>query len=111
MSTTKQKHHVLLTGKNLFIYDQNKQKLAETELPDTGPYQMQHIVFAGGKGYIGVFDSQSQKIYLFNHELNLTDGFPLKGNSLFEINDINQDKNFDVVVSGFGKNIYTYTLR
>ena len=45
-----------------------------------GKYDDFNVLTANDKTYVNIFDSQNNKIYLFNNELNLINGFPISSN-------------------------------
>ena len=59
---------------------------------------------------IGVADKESGKIYLFNENGNLEENFPLYGNTLFSIGNLNAEGEH-FLVTGTGNNIYSYLLK
>ncbi|HET6245754.1 MAG: DUF3352 domain-containing protein [Bacteroidetes bacterium] len=103
------KEYIFINGNKLHVFNQNKENLFKHEFNNPLNLQSQYFYFPDGNGKTGVTDVLAQEIYLFDEAGNLFDNFPLKGSTLFSIEDINQDNNLNIVV-GSGRNIYLYQI-
>lgn len=66
--------------------------------------------FPGNLVRIGIADSKSGKIYLFEDNGTQPEGFPLLGSTLFSVGDLNRDGEL-YLVTGSGSNVFTYLLK
>ena len=60
---------------------------------------------------VGIVDSAGNRIFLFNPDGKLHDGFPLQGSSLFSIGKMTESSgNLNLLVGSEGGNLFNYTL-
>ena len=57
-----------------------------------------------------ITDLQTQKVYLFDSQAKLISNFPVYGNSLIELDNIDVDSNLEFVVKGDSNNIIVYKI-
>ena len=86
------KELLVIKNGNIIFIDKNKSELK------FGEYKSLKIFNNKTYNLIGLFDSQNNKSYLFDKNLNLIDGFPLKSNSdiNYKINNGNLEYAFKV---------------
>ena len=104
--------YVFVDKQKLSVYSQNKIRYSIFDYPfESGiMYPPVFFEFPAHSKKIGISDTQSNKIYLFDETGTLHNAFPLYGNTLFSIGDINKDGELYLVV-GSGNNIYSYLLK
>jgi hypothetical protein len=98
------------TEKNLVILSENKLTINAKEIVlDFGLYTRPEIFELNNKTYISITDTQAQRVYVFDENANLYDGFPVYGNSSA---DIKAFKGFSVylLVQGEEGEIILYRL-
>ena len=61
--------------------------------------------------YIGVVSEKNNKLYLFDDNGVLMDGFPKTGKTLFCLGDLNNDGTLNVVAGSPDGSIYVYQVR
>ena len=60
---------------------------------------------------VGVVDAAANRIYLFNPDGKLHDGFPLQGSSQFSIGKMSESsESLSLLVGSDGGNLFNYTL-
>ena len=79
--------------KSIFTLDRNILSNTKNNIEIAfGKYEDFKIYLGNDKSFINIFDSQNNKIYLFDNELNLIKGFPIKSKNnadfIFEKNSI-----------------------
>ncbi len=79
--------------KSIFTLDRNILSNTKNNIEIAfGKYEDFKIYLRNDKSFINIFDSQNNKIYLFDNELNLIKGFPIKSKNnadfIFEKNSI-----------------------
>lgn len=82
-------------------------KKIELEL---GVYTAPRIFYIRNKIYVTITDLQSQKVYLFDSQAKPIPNFPVFGNSIIDLADINGDKTLEIVVLGKKDELITYKL-
>ncbi|APY11489.1 ribonuclease HII [Seonamhaeicola sp. S2-3] len=104
-------HYLTTTSKTLVALNENKLtiKSKTTEL-DFGSYSKPKIFYINDKIYVTVTDKQSHKVYLFDSLSKLIPNFPVYGNSLIELNNIDKDRNLELVTKGESNSIILYQI-
>lgn len=104
-------HGMVATAKTLVLMNDNiltiRGKKVELEL---GVYTAPKLFYLYDKIYVGVTDLQSQKVYLFDSQAKPISNFPVFGNSIIDLGDMNNDRTLDMVVQGENGTIITYKL-
>ncbi|MBN4085178.1 ribonuclease HII [Flavobacteriaceae bacterium AH-315-B10] len=102
-------HFVVTTDKTLVTLSENnlniKQKTYEL---DFGNYTAPKIFYLNDKIYISLTDLQTQKVYLLDSQARLLNNFPVYGNSLIDLANIDNDNKLEFVVIGETNNIIVY---
>ena len=88
-------NNIKLASEKKSIFTLQRNILSNTknniEIP-FGKYEDFKIYLRNDKSFVNIFDSQNNKIYLFDNELNLIKGFPIKSKNnadfIFEKNAI-----------------------
>lgn len=104
-------HGMFATANTLVLMNDNiltiRGKKVELEL---GVYTAPRIFYIRDKIYVSVTDLQSQKVYLFDSQAKPIPNFPVFGNSIIDLADMDSDKTLDMVVLGKNDEIITYKL-
>ena len=104
-------HHIETSSKTLVGLTENKLfiKSKTTEL-DFGDYSKPKLFYINDKIYVTTTDLQSHKVYLFDSQSNLLPNFPVYGNSLIQLDNIDQDKNLEFITTGESNSILLYQI-
>jgi hypothetical protein len=78
------------------------------EMPQDDIFPVQLITKE--KQYIGSYNKKAKKLYILDAKGELLEGFPLMGNSKFEVLDLFHDNNNTLLVAN-GKQILAYKLK
>ena len=109
INNDKSYEYIFLDSLKMTCYKQDKSKIFEVSFES--PLKSPIIYFSslGKYGKFGVVDYENSKIYLYHDAGGLDDDFPISGNTLFRIDDINSDGAYDVIV-GVNDAVVTYSL-
>ncbi|NJB72854.1 hypothetical protein GGR42_003352 [Saonia flava] len=106
-----QDHGIDATSNTLVIMNDNiltiKGKKVELEL---GVYTKPKIFYIYDKIYVSVTDIQNQKIYLFDSQAKPIPNFPIYGNSIIDLADIDNDRKLELVAKDLENSIIIYKL-
>lgn len=104
-------HGMFATANTLVLMNDNiltiRGKNVELEL---GVYTAPRIFYINNKIYVGVTDLQSQKVFLFDSQAKSIPNFPVFGNSVLDLADLDGDKTLELLVLGKEDEIITYKL-
>lgn len=104
-------HGLFTTSNTLATMNDNilsiKGKKTELEL---GLYSKPVIFYIDNKIYVSVTDIQNQKIYLFDSNSNSIQNFPVYGNSLIDLADIDNDKKLELVAKDLENSLIVYRI-
>ncbi|MCY1720468.1 hypothetical protein OU798_08960 [Prolixibacteraceae bacterium Z1-6] len=100
---------IFVDGKELNVMDENGKKLFTKKISNTLELHANLYSFSAKQIKIGVTDSRSNQIYLYDSNGNLHSGFPLSGNSEFSIGNL-KGTQLSLVVGSSEGNLYNYTL-
>ncbi len=104
-------HGMFATSKTLVFMDDNilniKGKKVELEL---GVYTKPKIFYINDKIYVAVTDLQNQKIHLYDSQAKPIPNFPVYGNSVVDLIDMDNDKKLELVAKDQENSIIVYTL-
>jgi hypothetical protein len=103
---------IFLDGNKLSVYGSNKERLFSytfNEPIDTRPVFYQ---FTSGDRKLGVVCRNENRIYLFNKDGSLYQGFPLQGNTPFSIGNFGDSlSRFNLVVGSRDNFLYNYRVK
>ena len=99
--------YILTSNQELKVLDVDQKELFKYQFEGQINTEPILIKIKGEANKIGVLSEG--KIYLFNDAGAIVDGFPLSGNTRFQIQDLNNDEIPNLVV-GQGNILYTYNL-
>ncbi|MEM9077521.1 MAG: ribonuclease HII [Bacteroidota bacterium] len=104
-------HGMYTTSKTLALMNDNvlsiKGKKVELEL---GVYSEPKIFYIYDKIYVSVTDIQNQKIYLFDSQAKPIPNFPLFGNSVIDMVDMDGDKKLEIAAKDQDNSLIVYKL-
>lgn len=102
---------VFVDGDELTVMDENGKKLYDEDFRNPIKHQPNIYTFGPKLKKVGIVDSDANRIYLFNPNGKLHDGFPLQGNSEFSIGKMSDDSgSLNLIVGSEGGNLFNYTL-
>ena len=96
---------------NIIILDENKMRLNSSyvDLPFSN-YNTPKLTKINNNLFVSLFDSQNNKSYLFNKNLQPNSSFPIYSLIPTEFGDMNNDKKIHVIASKITKKISVYTI-
>ena len=104
-------HGLYTTSKTLALMNENtlsiKGKKVELEI---GVFTSPKIFYLYDKIYVSVTDIQSQKIYLFDSQAKPIANFPVYGNSLIDLVDMDGDKKLELVAKDQENSLIVYKM-
>ncbi len=106
-----QNHGMYATSKTLALMDENvlsiKGKKVELEL---GVYTPPKIFYIYDKIYVSVTDIQNQKIHLYDSQGKPIPNFPVYGNSIVDMVDMDNDRKLELVAKDQENSIIVYGI-
>ncbi len=104
-------HHLQTTSKTLVTLTDNKLGVKNRTIElDFGNYTHPKIFYLNDKIYVSVTDLQSQKIYLYDSQAKPIVNFPVYGNSLIDLDNVDKDRNLEFVTKGDSNSIILYQM-
>jgi len=104
-------NYITSTTKTLVTLSENrlniKSRLVEL---DYGDYTAPQIYYINDKIYVTTTDLQAKKIYLFDSLGKPVANFPIYGNSSIVVNNIDKDKNLEVITKGDDNSVIVYEI-
>ena len=96
---------------NIIILDENKMRLNSSyvDLPFSN-YNTPKLTKINNNLFVSLFDSQNNKSYLFNKNLQPNSSFPIYSLIPTEFGDMNNDKKIHIIASKITKTISIYTI-
>ena len=102
---------VFVDGNELKVIDENGKKLFSKKFKTAIQHRPNIYSFSSKLKKIGIVESSSNRIYLFDPTGKLHEGFPLQGNSEFSIGKISKSSGqLNLIVGSRGGDLYNYTL-
>lgn len=99
------------TNKTLVTLTENKLTIkGKTIELDFGVYTAPQLFYINDKIYIAITDVQSKKVYLYDSNAELFPNFPVYGNSLISLGNMDSDPNLEFTVQGEENSILTYQI-
>ena len=99
------------TNKTLVTLSENKLTIKGKTLElDFGVYTEPKLYFINNKIYITVTDVQAKKVYLYDSNAELFPNFPVYGNSVLSLGNMDKDPNLEFVVQGEENSILIYQI-
>lgn len=104
-------NRIVATSRHLVYLNENKLSIDGKILElDYGLYTHPQIFEFQKRTLIAITDTQTQKVYVFNSNAELLDGFPVYGNSLVDIANADLDSRLELIVKGEENEILMYKL-
>lgn len=104
-------HGMDATSRTLAIINDNilsiRDKKVELEL---GVYSSPVIFYINDKIFVTVTDIQNQKIYLFDSQAKAIPNFPVYGNSIIDMGDMENDQKLEIVTKDQENSIKVYSI-
>ncbi len=102
----------IFTDKNeITVFDANGKKLFSKKTGKAISFPPNIYAFSSNLRKIGVVDAASNRIYLYNPDGKLHEGFPLQGNTEFSIGKLSGNSSaLNLIVGSSGGKLYNYTL-
>ena len=101
---------VFIDGKEVTVIEENGKKLFSKKLRNEIQHNANIYSFGSGKK-VGIVDTKGNRIYLYDKNGKLHEGFPLQGNSEFSIGKIEKSSpSLNLIVGSRGGDLYNYTL-
>jgi hypothetical protein len=94
----------------LYLYDNNKSVLFTRDFGSANLEGPVFFIFSNSARKIGVTDVGRKLIYLVDKNGNNTNGFPLKGASVFSIGKLSEKGDFRLIVGGEDNFLYNYKI-
>ncbi|MFI2741930.1 ribonuclease HII [Zhouia sp. PK063] len=107
----KENHKIDATNKTLVTMSDNiltiKGKKVEM---DYGLYTPPKIFYINNKIYVGITDTQTNKVFVFDSNASLLQNFPVYGTSAIDMSDMDNDKKVELTVEGEKNSVLVYKL-
>lgn len=104
-------HNMVATNKTLVTLSENKLSIKGKELElEYGLYTDSKIFYINDKIYVTATDIQSNKVYLYDSNGILFPNFPVYGNSVMSLGNMDKDKNLEFTVQGEENSILIYQI-
>ena len=105
-------HHITATEKTLVTLSDNELKIKGNSVTlDFGLYTEPQIFYLNNKIYVSVTDLQAQKVYLFDSNAALMEGFPVYGTSGIDLANADKDSALELVVKGEDDGVLVYEVK
>ena len=105
-------HRITATERTLVTLSDNMLKIkGNSATLDFGLYTEPQIFYLNNKIYVSVTDLQAQKVYLFDSNANLINGFPIYGNSLVDLANADRDEDLELTVKGGDEEVLVYEIQ
>ncbi len=102
---------IVATNKTLVTFSENKLSIKGRTLElDFGVYTKPKLFYIDNKIYITITDIQAKKVYLYDSNGELFPNFPVYGNSVLSLNNMDKDPNLEFVVQGEENSILIYQI-
>ncbi len=106
-----EENRIVSTNKTLVTFSENKLSIKGKTLElDFGVYTEPKLYFINNKIYITITDIQAKKVYLYDSNAELFPNFPVYGNSVLSLGNMDQDPNLEFVVQGEDNSILIYQI-
>lgn len=104
-------HGMYATSNTLVFMDDNVLSIRGKKVDlDLGVYTKPKIFYIYDKIYVSVTDIQNQKIYLFDSQAKPIPNFPVFGNSLIDLVDMDNDKKLELVAKDQENSLILYKM-
>ena len=91
------------------IIKENNLKIKEKSVSlDFGSYTNPQIFYINNKIYVATTDKQAQQVYLYDSQSEAIPNFPVFGQSLIDMDNIDGDKALEIIVKGANNELILY---
>ncbi|GAA4272794.1 hypothetical protein U6A24_08575 [Aquimarina gracilis] len=102
---------IVSTNKTLVTFSENKLSIKGRILElDYGVYTEPKLYYINNKIYITITDVQAKKVYLYDSNAELFPNFPVYGNSVLSLGNMDKDPNLEFVVQGEDNSVLIYQI-
>lgn len=106
-----EKDYIFLDRNELVVLKQNGEKIFSHEFENNIALKPIYFYFSEKDRKIGITDEINNRIYLFNSDGKLYEGFPMEGNTRFTIGYLGNKRNHFNLIVGSGYNfIFNYSV-
>ncbi len=103
--------YIYLDRNRLSVYSHDKNLLFTYKFKETIDIRPAIYQFSSGDRKLGVVSRKEDRVYLFNSDGKLYDGFPLQGNTPFSIGNFGDSlSRFNLVVGSRDNFLYNYRV-
>ncbi len=102
--------YIFLDKGILYLYDHNSSEMVTRRFDSDdlgGPIS---FTFPAAERKIGVYDNKNKLIYLIDKSGKTSDGFPLRGASMFSIGKLSEKGGYNLIVGGTDRFLYNYRI-
>lgn len=104
-------HKIIASEDHLVILNENELRInGNTANLDFGLYHSPQLFKLGKRTLIAITDSQAQKVYVFDSNAKLLEGFPVYGTSQVDIANADLDSRLELIVKGEENEVLLYKL-
>lgn len=104
-------HYITSTSKTLVTHSDNKLNIRNKTVDlDYGNYSKPQIFYINDKIYVSVTDLQSHKVHLYDSQAKSIPNFPVYGNSVISLDNIDKDQSLEFVTKGDKNSIILYQI-
>jgi hypothetical protein len=101
---------IFLTEYDIYAFELDKNPLFHFTVKNSLKHNLLTFTGADGKARIGAIDAEKNKLYMWDSQGTMCNGFPLYGSTLYSIGDMNNDGQLYLVTGSNGNNVYVYSL-
>ncbi|WP_103864462.1 hypothetical protein [Aquimarina sp. I32.4] len=104
-------NNIIATNKTLVTFSENTLSIKGKTLElDFGVYTAPKLYYINNKIYVTITDAQAKKVYLYDSNGELFPNFPVYGNSVLSLGNMDKDPNLEFVVQGEENGILIYQI-
>lgn len=104
-------NNIIATNKTLVTFSENTLSIKGKTLElDFGVYTVPKLYYINNKIYVTITDVQAKKVYLYDSNGELFPNFPVYGNSVLSLGNMDKDPNLEFVVQGEENGILIYQI-
>lgn len=105
------KNKMAATAQTLVTFSENKLRIKDqTVTLDFGLYTAPQIFYIADKILVGITDLQAHRVYVFDSDAKPLDGFPVYGNSIVDIQNMDNQGGLELVVKGEDDSVLIYQV-
>ena len=104
-------HNFVANNQTMVTFNENELSINGKKANlDYGLYTSPQLIAANNTNYIAITDTQTSKVYLFDTNANLIEGFPVYGNSEVSIANMDNRGKLELVVKGEDNSVLLYQM-